>query len=100
MAEINSDVWVQIFKDASTNENVILQGQNTTLADAIGLLHYALMAYEMQYKIQLEYNNLEEIKKVTDGLNKMVGQILQMTKTAEAALIQSAALVQNIRKEI
>ena len=100
MAEVNSDVWVQVVKDPQESNPVVMQGKGTTLADAIGLLRYALLAYEEQYKISLEYSNIYELKNMMDGLNKLAGEVNRSVKAAEATMVRMAALNQNIKKGI
>ena len=99
MGEVTeSDVWVQIVKDPESGMPVILQGTKTTIADAIGLLHYALMAYEEQYKLKLEYDNIYDLKNMMDSLNRLAGQVNQSVKAAESTMVRMAALNQNIKK--
>ena len=96
---IKSNVWVRVTRDPETQETIIHQGSGTTLADAIGMLRYAIITYETKYNVNLEYSNLELLKSFLDNLASSVSQIKQDSKMIETAMLRTAALSQNAVKK-
>ena len=97
---IESAVWVQIVKKPD-GEVVILQGADTTLSDALGLIRYADLTYETEYKIRLELQNgVEKMTRVLNKMSETLGQMLTTTKMIEGAMMKSSALAENIRKRV
>lgn len=96
---IESGVWVQVIRKQN-GEVAIFQGPETTLADALGLIRYADLTYETEYKHRLELQN--GLEKTQNILNKMASALGQMNTTAkmiESTMIKTSALAENIRKQ-
>ena len=97
---IESGVWVQVVRKPN-GEVAIFQGPDTTLADALGLVRYADLTYETEYKLRLELQNgAEKMQQVMNKMSEMLGQMLTTTKMIEGAMIKSSALAENIRKKV
>ena len=94
--EIKTGIWIKVAKDPETGDPIIIQGPETKLADAIGLLRYALLTYETKYKLDLEYSNLDVVKRFLDDLSLNVGQMQQMVKVVESTMLRTTAMAQNL----
>ena len=97
--KIESGVWVQIVKKPD-GDVAIFQGPDTTLADALGLIRYADLTYETQYKIRMEFQNAEKTQGVLNKMAEMLGNMITTTKMIEGAMIKASALAENLKRKV
>ena len=94
--EINTGKWIKLVKDIDNDELIVEQGPKTTFEDAIGMLHSAIVRYETKNKIELEFKNLDLLKKMTDEITNKLSEMAGHAHLIENATMKMAAASQTI----
>ena len=89
-------VWLRIYKNEDTGGMVVEKGPTTTFEDAIGMLHSAIIRFEMQYKIEIEHQNLNHLNDISQQISKAFSELAKHSKTIETSVVKVAAASQNI----
>jgi len=94
--KINTGKWVRLVKDVDNDELIVEQGPMTTFEDAIGMLHSAIIRYETQYKIEIEFKNVELLKRMVDEITSKLSEMAGHAHLIENATMKMAAASQSI----
>jgi len=95
-----SNNWIKIAKPDDGDMVFVTQSKDLPFHEALGMLKDAMIRYETQYKIELEYKELGRLKKMTDEIKLTMGSMVQLARSIESVMVKLSAVSQTMNHKV